>query len=489
MSKLQSGVRFLALPEPWQVAILMHWIGCQRHIFNQKVEEDLMFAAMRRLVLRAEPAATVHTPIDREYSQFKDRELTSWLYDVPSQVLREGTYRWHMAKQRQLKGLAQRPRRRNRKNFNSVLLTSDLFHFSDDGRLFIGTEKFFVGELTFKAHREFGRPKMISISTCGGRWYVSFSYEHQVQEVLREPHELAYELDMRDDQTVSNLTIGVDRNVKDNCLATSRGDFYLPERINLERIERKEIGARRHQRRLARTQKGGANRRKLIEQIARKNAYKAESLRDFAHKSSLALAESGAKLIAFEDLKIQNMVGRPKSKQDKCGRWIKNGAAAKAGLNKSILSSAWGRIAQFTEYKAARRNVIVAYVAPQHTSQQCSHASCGHTAPQNRQDALFVCQRCGLSMHADLNAAINIAKRGIGLLRSGELSEQPKAKKRVAVKRRAESQQSGSVRPEVSVEHQQDAVCGLRVAAAHEAMKQKAKAVRLDAPTTAPLGG
>lgn len=208
--------------------------------------------------------------------------------------------------------MAKRPRRRNRNNFNSVLLTSDLFEFSDDGRLFIGTDKFFIGELIFKAHCEFGQPEMIAISTTGGRWYVSFSYEHEVKEVLRDARELAYELDLQDDQAVTDLTIGIDRNVADNCLATSRGDFYLPERVNLERIQRKKIGARRHQRRLARAQKGGANRRKLIQKIARMAAYKAEVLRDFAHKTSFALAESGAKLITFEDLKIQSMVRRPK---------------------------------------------------------------------------------------------------------------------------------------------------------------------------------
>ena len=454
MSKLQSGVRFLALPETWQMAILMHWIGCQRHIYNQKVEEDLMFAAMRRLVLRCEPDAVVKTPIDRLYSQFKDHEHTPWLWDVPSQVLREGTYRWHMAKQRQLQGLAKRPRRRNRLKFNSVLLTSHLFHFSDHGRLFIGTDKFFVGELKFKAHREFGRPKMISISTTGGRWYVSFSYEHEVEEVLRERHELAYELEGQPDDELRGKTLGVDRNVKDNGLATSRGDFHVPERVNLDRIKRKEIGSKRHQRRLARAQKGSANRSKLIQKLARKKAYKAQVLRDFAHKTSHALAESGAKLITFEDLKIQNMVRRPKPKQDERGRWVKNGAAAKAGLNRAILSAAWGRIATFTEYKAARRNVIVAYVPAHHTSQQCSNASCGHTAPENRQGALFVCQRCGHTEHADSNASKNIDARGIALLRSGELSMRPMAKKRVAVKRRPKTESPGRDGPQLSVEQQ-----------------------------------
>jgi putative transposase len=482
-SKLQSGARFLAYPEPLQIAILMHWIGCQRHIYNQKVEEDRMFTAMRRLMLRADPFASVSTPVDRLYSQFKDDELTPWLSDVPSQVLREGTYRWFNAKQRQLKGLAGAPRRRHRRNFNSVLLTSDLFHF-EDGRLFIGTEKFFVGELRFNAHRAYGAPKMITISESAGRWYVSFSYEHEVPEVLRESHELAYELDLLDDDAVAEATIGIDRNVADNCMASSRGNFYVPERIQLDRIERKEIGLRRYQRRFARSRKGSANRRKLALRMARKQEYKANVLRDFAHKASHDLATSGAKLIVFEDLQIKNMVRRPKPKQDELGRWVKNGAAAKEGLNRAILSSAWGWIASFTEYKAARRNAIVAYVKPHFTSQECSR--CGHTHPDNRHGALFVCQRCGYSTHADLNASDNIKKRGICRLRSGELSRPQPSRKRIAKKRFNEL--SGSERPDVSAERQEDATPSLRAAVARDAVKQKAQAVRSDAPTTAPIG-
>lgn len=491
MSKLQSGVRFRALPEPWQAAILMHWIGCQRHIYNQKVEEDRLFASIRRLMLRSDPDAKIKTPLDRLYAQFKCTEQTPWLSDVPSQVLREGTYRWHMAKQRQLNGLAKAPRKRSRKDFNSVLLASDLFHFSDGGRLCIGTDKFFVGELKFKAHREFAPPKMLTISMAGGRWFVSFSYEHEVREDLRQPHELAYELDLQDDQTVAAQTIGVDRNVADNCIATSRGEFFLPDPASLKRIGRKATGARRHQRRLARSQQGSANRRKLIERIARKHAYKANVLRDFAHKTSHALAESGARLIVFEDLKIQSMVRRPEAKQDESGRWMKNGSAAKAGLNKAILSSAWGRITSFTEYKAARRSVIVAHVPPNHTSQQCSQPSCGHTAPENRQGAVFLCKRCGFSTHADLNASANIASRGIALLRSGGLSKEPKASKRAAVKRRTQTEQTGGpVRPpSMSVEHSvRRSPQPSRPAALHDAVKQKRSGREAGTPTTAQPG-
>lgn len=99
---------------------------------------------------------------------------------------------------------------------------------------------------------------------------MSFSFEHEVKDILRAPHELVYELQGLSDEDLQGKTIGVDRSVKANCLATSCGTFHALERVNLERIRRKELGAQRHQRRLARARKGAANRRKLIQKLARK---------------------------------------------------------------------------------------------------------------------------------------------------------------------------------------------------------------------------
>jgi putative transposase len=501
VSIVQSGARVHANPHPELAQSLRRWIGAQRFIFSAKLEEERLFAAQRRMVLRDHPGALVTTPLDRLCGQFKDDELMPWLSEVPSQVLREGTYRWFNAKQRQLKGLAEAPRKRNRRNFNSVLLCSELFSFTKvkagAHHLFLGNKKFPLGELSFKAHREFTTPTMLSISVTGvgrrSKWFVSFSYEHEVDVVggvLGEPHELAYELNLLGDEDLREFTLGVDRNVADNCVATSAADFYMPHAAQLERIARKAVGAKRQQRRLARTLKDSRNRRKVAARIASTHAYKAEVLRDFAHKTSLALVESGAKPISFEDLKVVNMVRRPKAKSevrhDGSVRWLRNGARAKAGLNRSILSSAWGRILAFKKYKAARRNVLVAAVRPHHSSQECYQ--CWHTHPENRKAASFLCQRCGYAEHADTNASKDIDARGVKLLRSGELEKPPKTKRRVAVKRRPQ-EFAGPERPEMSVERLQDAAAGLTtMLVAQDASKQKASTARLDAPTTAPPG-
>jgi transposase len=56
--------------------------------------------------------------------------------------------------------------------------------------------------------------------------------------------------------------------------------------------------------------------------------------------------------------------------------------------------------------------VAVIHVDPAYTSRQCS--ACGHTDRRNRPgQATFSCTSCGFAEHADVNAARNIAARGI----------------------------------------------------------------------------
>jgi IS605 OrfB family transposase len=77
------------------------------------------------------------------------------------------------------------------------------------------------------------------------------------------------------------------------------------------------------------------------------------------------------------------------------------------------LLHAWpfAQLLGFIRYKAALAGVKVVEEDPRHTSQRCSR--CGHTARGNRPvQALFRCQGCGYELHADLNAAWNLAAKG-----------------------------------------------------------------------------
>lgn len=78
--------------------------------------------------------------------------------------------------------------------------------------------------------------------------------------------------------------------------------------------------------------------------------------------------------------------------------------------NRMLHSWPFAQLLAFIQYKAALAGVLVVEEDPRHTSQRCSR--CGHTERANRKQAAFRCQACGYQLHADLNAARNLAARG-----------------------------------------------------------------------------
>src|SRR5919204_2228136 len=84
------------------------------------------------------------------------------------------------------------------------------------------------------------------------------------------------------------------------------------------------------------------------------------------------------------------------------------GVRHKAGLNRGILASGWGRLVDRLEQKAPDR---VQRVAAAYTSQRCP--ACGHVAAESRQSqTAFRCVACAWTGNADYNAARNIAAAG-----------------------------------------------------------------------------
>ena len=161
----------------------------------------------------------------------------------------------------------------------------------------------------------------------------------------------------------------------------------------------------RAQRVVSNRQRGSRRRAKAGEAVAAVRRRIVNQRRDFLHKQSRALVNDHD-VIVIEDLRIANMTRRPRPIPDGSGGFVTNGAAAKAGLNKSILDAGWGRFRSMLAYKAeeAGRHLIV--VNPRHTSQRC--AQCGHIDKDNRHGTVFRCLGCDHEDHADVNAAVNI---------------------------------------------------------------------------------
>lgn len=434
---MQIGNRFRCYPSPEQEQILLRWIGCQRYIYNSKVREDQYF---RRFARKSLQHAGQFAPIDQQYAQFKT-ELTPWLSEVPSIILRNGTVLWKQAYSRYFQKLGGRPTIHQKHGKQSVWLTSELFEFTpvvdaDTGeitghQLHVGTKKYPVGVLAFKAHKDYKPPASLHISIHAGQWHVSFNCDDGIAEPTDK--DTTAWLTQFDAAELLEMTVGLDRGVA-LPLAGSDGQQFDFTPIQDKRFAAQEKHKKRWQKRQARRTLGSKNWAKAKRKVARYQRYGADVRRDVAHKTSHVLAtDDRYKLFVFEALKVQNMTKRAKPKQDEQGRWLRNGAAAKAGLNKAILASTWGQTRTYLQYKARRQGKLVIEVPPFYSSQEC--AACGHVHQDNRvSQSEFVCISCGNTDHADHNAAKVIAMRGVRHLLAGKCVQ--KEKKRCGITRK-----------------------------------------------------
>ncbi|MGO9611430.1 MAG: RNA-guided endonuclease InsQ/TnpB family protein [Dissulfurispiraceae bacterium] len=457
---MASGVKFRAYPNSKQCAILNCWIGCQRFIYNCKVAEDSYF---RTFANHALALTGLRTPVEQQYSQIKDCELTPWLFEVPSQILRNGAYRFMQAYARFFKGLSQRPSRKKKVGRQSVLIRKELFQFVPTGnttkvndglvkghRLLIGTGKFMAGELKFTAHRPYELPNSITIARHNSQWYISFNYgdgelPKDTPPLMTEKELLEYFSGLTEEE-LDWIANGLDRGVV-IPVAASNGKKYDFTEAEKESLAHAREWRKKLQRKLSKQQKGSKRRERTQVRISKTYAKERNIREDRAHKISHDIVADTAQVNIFEDLRVPNMVRRPKVKRDANGKFLNNGAKAKASLNESILNSMWGRIVTFARYKGLKKEKLTIKIPAHGTSQECS--LCGHIHPDNREtQAIFSCQKCGLTLNADYNASLVIKKRGIKMLRNGKITA--KDKKSVGFRKQDSKSQLGTGRSEVT---------------------------------------
>jgi putative transposase len=415
------GIKFLASPTKSQKQWLSRCMGCARFIWNAKCEEQEYLTRFARRYL---PMGT-YPKVDQTYSQYKNEELSPWLSECPSQILRNSASNWYTTHQNFLRGQCGRPKRKKKSNEESVHLTRELFRFEKcaDGitRLFIGTKTNNIGFLQIKIHSSYQKPNSITIKKKNGRYSVSFSYEDGVEEGLSQSEHLDY-LKTLDQEQLEKITLGIDRGVKNPVQAGDECYDFSPEQKSKKRAKEKYI--KRYQKRLSRQTKGSKRRAITKHKLSCAHEKIANIRKDFCHKTSRSIVDKECSVIILEDLRTQNMTKKPKPKKDESGKWTKNNRKSKAGLNRSILDKGWHQLEQFLQYKTVRAGKALFKVPAHHTSQEC--ADCGHTHPDNRKtQAQFSCLSCGHSDNADKNAALVIKKRAINLiLNSGtELSD------------------------------------------------------------------
>jgi IS605 OrfB family transposase len=184
-----------------------------------------------------------------------------------------------------------------------------------------------------------------------------------------------------------NGFVGVDMGIV-NIATTSDGHRTAGAKLN--RYRRRQLRLRK---RLQAKKTSSA--RRLLKQRRRKEARFAADLNHQISKRIVAEAQRTGRGIAVEQL---------------------GGIRARVWLRKpqraALHSWAFAQLGAFLGYKAQAAGVPFVEVDPAYSSQTC-HA-CGWVDKRNRRSqAAFECGRCGVVAHADHNAAIVVAARGV----------------------------------------------------------------------------
>ena len=242
-----------------------------------------------------------------------------------------------------------------------------------------------LGWLRYRCSRDvIGTIKNVTVSSSGGKWYVSLQTEREVE--LPVPQGDAVGID-----------VGIAR-----FATLSDGTVYAP----LNSFKRHETALRKAQQAMSHKTKFSNNWKKAKARVQRIHSRIGNTRRDFLHKTSNAISQNHA-LVFVEDLRIRNMSKSAAGTTEAPGKQVR----AKSGLNKSILDQGWFEFRRQLDYKLAWKGGHLVAVPPRNTSRTCP--CCGHVSAENRQtQAKFECVECGFEENADLVGAINVLRAG-----------------------------------------------------------------------------
>lgn len=196
--------------------------------------------------------------------------------------------------------------------------------------------------------------------------------------------------------------IGLDLGIIDQ-VTDSNGVHY--GRINPER--KSAHNRSKVERQLARCQRGSNRRRKVLARLSRIRQREADCRRTRHFQIVNSIVRNGPGIIVIEDLSVKNMTKSAKGTRLNPGSKV----AAKSGLNRSLQDSAFAQFIKILTDKAESAGRLIISVNSTNTSQDCF--SCGTKVKKCLQQRQHICSECGLILHRDHNAALNVLHRGV----------------------------------------------------------------------------
>jgi putative transposase len=366
---IRLSYKYRLKPSPGQATVLQEQLRLCRLTYNVLLEHSFS----ERRAGRGTPTHKALTYLLPEMKAMEP-ELNNVFSQVLQNVAKRVRSGFESCWNRKRAGLkAHLPRFRGENRYNS--LTYPQFGFQlKDGVLCLSK----IGDVRVVQHRPVeGQVKTLTVTRGrAGKWYAVFASEVEAKPIRnRLP------------------AVGVDLGLS-SLVALSDGATIEAPRSYRGAEER----LRRAQRSLSRKTRGSRNREKARRRLASACERVADRRRDFAYKTARMIVDRYVR-VYVENLNVQGMMRNRR-------------------LSKSLSDAGWGMLRNALTYMAERSEGVTAFVSPRGTSQTCS--GCGAYVEKDLSVRVHRCPECGLTIDRDVNAALNVLKRGleIGLERA-----------------------------------------------------------------------
>jgi putative transposase len=270
-----------------------------------------------------------------------------------------------------------------KKNTRSVEYKTSGWKLSEDKKKITFTDKIGIGTLKMKGTRDLNffqidQIKRVRLIKRADGYYVQFCIKEDIR--VAKPREFE----------PTKHCIGLDVGLK-YFYGDSDGNtveipqFYRKSEKRLNRLNRQKS------KKFRKGKPQSNNYLKAKNRYARKHLRVSRQREEFAKKTAYSVIQSND-LIAYEDLNVKGMVRNQK-------------------LAKSINDVAWSTFRKWLEYFGFKYGKVTIAVPPHHTSQNCSN--CGEKVQKYLSTRTHICPHCGYIADRDVNASINILKRGL----------------------------------------------------------------------------
>jgi putative transposase len=208
--------------------------------------------------------------------------------------------------------------------------------------------------------------------------------------------QFAIDIDLKVETQPTGQIVGIDLGLK-YFIADNKGNveqspqFYRKSEKQLNRANRKKSKKYDPKKKKAK-QSQSANYHKARARYARKHLRVSTIQRKEYCKRVAHSVIQFNDLVAYEDLNVKGLVRN-------------------RHLAKSISDAGWSTFRSWLEYFGHKYGSVTVAVPPYNTTQNCSN--CGEKVKKSLSTRTHVCPHCGFVEDRDVNAAINILKKGL----------------------------------------------------------------------------